>query len=155
MKKERCVFCDFLSGKRKRNVNGFPFLVLRETKYSVSFLAIDVPKKTKVNILVIPRQHYSLIEEIPGRVMLDIMKHVQFITKALKKKYSGMNIILNNGRSANQRVPHVHFHIYPRKKGDDFYRGFSGEMFREKDIKEFEKGFGEISRILNNRKPKI
>jgi len=30
----------------------------------------------------------------------------------------GINILQNNGKDAGQLVPHVHFHIIPRRPGD-------------------------------------
>ena len=145
-----CVFCDFISGNKKENINGLPFKPLEETCHSISFLAIDIPKKTKINVLVIPKKHYTFVEDVPDKIMLDLMKHSQKIIKALKKEYPGVNMILNDGWYANQRVPHVHFHLYPRKKGDKFYNGFKPLFKRNHNLKEFEKTFGEVEKLLKN-----
>lgn len=146
--REDCFFCDFVSGNRKENINKVPFMPLKETKHSISFLAIDVPKKTKVNVLVIPKKHFEFVENVPDKIMADLLKHSKLIIKSLRKKYSGVNIILNDGWYANQRIPHVHFHLYPRKKGDGFYKGFEGRFMRDKNIKELEKIHQELLKLL-------
>lgn len=151
MKKGDCIFCDFISGSRKEHINKFPFLVLRKTKHSVSFLAIDVPKRTKINILVVPKKHFQFVEDVPDSIMKDLMKHVKFLIRALKKKYPGVNIILNDGWDANQRIPHVHFHLYPRKKGDGLYRGFEGRFMRDRNLKELKEIHIEILKLLKNK----
>jgi len=47
------------------------------------------------------------------------MKTTKKISKAILKEAEGINIIQNNKAVAGQFVPHIHFHIIPRYKGDD------------------------------------
>ncbi len=149
MKKEvNCIFCDFISGNRKDNINGLPFRPLKETKHSISFLAINIPKKTKINVLVIPKEHFRFVEDVPKNIITDLMNHSQIIIKSLRKKFPGVNILLNDGKVAHQAVPHVHFHIYPRKKGDGFYKGLEKGFISNGNIKEFEKTYKEVSKLL-------
>lgn len=147
---KECIFCGFLSGKRKEHENEFPFKILKETRYSASFLSIDVPKKTKINILVIPKRHFEFFEDVPNGILKDILKHSKSIIKSLKKEYPGVNLIMNDGLEANQAVPHVHFHIYPRKRNDGFYKPFRKVMERTKNLKEFEKTYRKVSKLLKN-----
>ena len=46
---------------------------------------------------------------------------IKEVGKILMKKYNadGFNLVLNNGKVAGQIIEHVHFHILPRKKGDN------------------------------------
>lgn len=47
------------------------------------------------------------------------MKTTKKISKAILKEAEGINIIQNNKAVAGQFVPHIHFHIIPRYKGDN------------------------------------
>lgn len=143
-----CLFCDLLSGKKKNHINGLPFKILKETKYSISFQAISIPKITKINILVIPKEHYHSIESVPDKIMLDLLNHIKLVIKKLKKKYPGVNLLLNEGKDANQVIPHVHFHIYAREKGDGFFDGFNEKMIREDNKEEFEKDYKRLKKLI-------
>ena len=113
-----CLFCDFVSGKKKNNRNGFPFRFLHEMDHTVSFLSIDFPATQDGHTLVISKKHFSSLEDIPFYIQKELLGHVSLVGKALKKRHEGYNVLLNNGKSAGQYVSHTHFHVVPRNKGD-------------------------------------
>ncbi|HIH11165.1 TPA: HIT family protein [Candidatus Woesearchaeota archaeon] len=125
-----CIFCDFALKKRKKHQNGLPFLILHETKHSVSFLSTDMPATEEGHTLVIPKKHYEKLENVPAVILHDLIGHVQLISKALLIKNSASNILLNNGRAAGQRVFHLHFHVIPRNENDKI----NIEVWKEKKI---------------------
>lgn len=114
-----CIFCDFVNGKRKIQRNDLPFLILHETSNTLSFLSMSFPEKEDGHVLVIPKKHFTYIEDIPVSIQHELIDHVVLITKALRKTHEGCNILLNDGRSAGQCVFHVHYHIIPRDKDDE------------------------------------
>lgn len=70
--------------------------------------------------LVLPKKHHKDIftmgdDEI-GKLFSTVFFLAKGIVKALDAK--GLNIGQNNGRAANQIVPHVHVHIIPRYNYD-------------------------------------
>lgn len=113
-----CIFCEFISGKLKKHTNGMPFKKLHETKNSLTFLSIDFPATEKGHTIVIPKEHFNFIEDIPNRIFLDAIKETKLVSKILRQTNEGTNILINNGKSAGQKIPHVHFHIIPRNKND-------------------------------------
>lgn len=113
-----CKFCEFLRGNAMRHEKGYPFIILHETKKSVSFLSEDIPENKDAHILVIPKKHYQDMIKIPPDVLDDLIEHVALACSVIEKRHGGYNILLNNGRSANQIIPHTHFHIIPRDKHD-------------------------------------
>ncbi len=115
---QSCIFCEFVAGKRRFNVNGFPFVTLYTTEVTTSFVAIDSPPHGAGQILVIPRKHYTHIEDIPGYILHALMDHVTLACRVVREEYPACNILLNNGEEAGQTVFHVHFHIIPRCKDD-------------------------------------
>ena len=127
----RCVFCNFLKSGAKHS-NGFPFLPIHETKHSISFLSVDFPDKEDGHTLVIPKIHGRAIYDLPKAVQHDLMEHVALMSRILRKRHGGCNILLNDGKHAGQTVMHAHFHLVPRDEGDKI----KIEVWRRKEMEE-------------------
>ena len=109
--KNDCVFCKIIAGKIKANViaDEENFLVIN-----------DAYPKTEGHCLIIPKKHYTTLLDLPstiGSEFIDIAKK-QALRLIKEGKAEGFNVCQNNFEIAGQIVPHVHFHIIPRKKGD-------------------------------------
>lgn len=113
-----CKFCDFQKGKLKKHQQGYPFLILHETPNTISFLSQDIPLNKDAHILVIPKDHYSELENMPKKIRHELIDHVALATKVLKRTHGACNILQNDGKSAGQYIFHVHFHVVPRDKED-------------------------------------
>jgi len=113
----KCLFCKFINGQQRKNKN-YPFEIIHETKNTISFLSIDFPKKEDGHVLIIPKKHFKYIEDIPKKILHELIEHATIIIKTLRKTHQGCNIVLNDGKSAEQTIFHVHFHIIPRDKKD-------------------------------------
>lgn len=111
------LFTDFVE-KRQRHRSGLPFIPLHETKNTLAFMAIDIPKYEDGHVLVIPKKRYKNFEEVPPQIQKEIINSINTITKALKRTHAGYNILLNNGIEAGQFINHAHFHIIPRNIDD-------------------------------------
>jgi diadenosine tetraphosphate (Ap4A) HIT family hydrolase len=116
---KNCLFCDFVKGNWKKHRNKFVFEKLHETKRTLSFLSIDFPSPAEMHILVIPKKHYVNLEDMPKTTMHELIEHVSLASKAIRIENSGCNVLLNDGRDAEQTVMHTHFHIIPRNKNDE------------------------------------
>lgn len=114
-----CLFCEFISGERKKHTNGFPFKILKETKHSVSFLSIDFPNKEDGHILVVPKKHYATLEEVPKTILHDLIEHVALACEITKRRHDACNVLVNNGEESGQEIFHLHFHIVPRDEKDN------------------------------------
>jgi protein-tyrosine-phosphatase/diadenosine tetraphosphate (Ap4A) HIT family hydrolase len=112
------LFSDFVSGKATHR-NGYPFITLHETPHSIAFMSIDVPEKENGHVLVIPKERFIDLSEIPDAILGDLLSAIKNIGDALITDHGGYNVLLNNGRDAGQYMMHTHFHIIPRKTGDD------------------------------------
>lgn len=66
--------------------------------------------------LIVPKQHYNNLLEMPTEIVGEMYSLVPTLAKAITSVINsdGFNINQNNGKSANQIVPHVHVHIVPR-----------------------------------------
>jgi histidine triad (HIT) family protein len=71
--------------------------------------------------LVIPKTHYDNLLNMPQDEVGKLYSLVSIIAKAVVSAVSadGFNIGQNNGKSANQIIPHVHVHVIPRFKNDN------------------------------------
>ena len=71
--------------------------------------------------LIIPKDHYPNIFETPADVLGTVMATTQRIAKAVQDSIApdGINILQANGHGAAQSVFYIHFHVVPRKNGDD------------------------------------
>jgi histidine triad (HIT) family protein len=106
-----CVFCSIISGK-------LPKAILYEDRNILVLM-----DKYPINVghtLVIPKIHYDNLLLMPPSEVGKLYAIIPVIAKAVIRavKADGFNVGQNNGRAANQIVPHVHVHIIPRFKED-------------------------------------
>ena len=106
-----CIFCKIVKGE-------LPCYKVYEDEKIFAFL--DIAPVSDGHTLVIPKKHYANLEKISDDDLSCLMKAIKKIGKALKHELAvdGYNIQLNNGSIAGQIVPHIHFHIIPRKQKD-------------------------------------
>lgn len=106
-----CIFCKIVKGE-------IPSFKVYEDYNTLAFL--DIAPVNSGHTLVIPKKHYETIEGIPEDELVELIKTVKRVGKAIKDGLGieAYNIGLNNGSVAGQIVPHVHFHIMPRHVGD-------------------------------------
>jgi histidine triad (HIT) family protein len=135
-----CIFCDFASGKYKEHRNKYLFEILNETKHTLTFHSIDFPSPKREHLLVIPKKHYVNLSDCPPNVLHDLIDQVSLMSKALRLKNEGCNILLNDGRSAEQTVMHAHFHLVSRNKRD----GIKIELWKRVNVSE--KKFKELNK---------
>jgi histidine triad (HIT) family protein len=111
MNKTSCIFCSIIAGRSPvAEIYKDPdFLVLMD-KYPINL----------GHTLVIPKLHYDTLLLMPPKEVGGLYSLVTVIAKAVVSavKADGFNVGQNNGRAANQIVPHVHVHIIPRFNDD-------------------------------------
>ncbi len=106
-----CIFCKIVS-------EDLPSHKLYEDDDVLAFL--DIAPVHPGHILVIPKKHFKNIEEVPEDILCNLIKVVKKLGLALKNGmgYEAYNIGENNDPLAGQIVPHLHFHVIPRKEND-------------------------------------
>ena len=106
-----CIFCSIIN----RNLSAA--IIYEDTNFIV------LMDKYPINVghtLVIPKTHYENLLLMPHQLVGKLYHLVSIISQAVVTAVSadGFNIGQNNGRAANQIVPHVHVHIIPRFNDD-------------------------------------
>ncbi|MFP7699752.1 MAG: HIT family protein [Candidatus Phytoplasma pyri] len=106
-KNNNTIFSQIISRK-------IPSYIIYEDNEIISFL--DINQFTKGHTLVVTKQEYTNIIEVPENIFLHLFKIVQKISKTLIKTFQtkGLNIINNNGSIAGQTIFHFHVHLLPR-----------------------------------------
>ena len=130
MTQEECIFCKIALKKIKTNI-------IIENDKAMAFL--DAFPLSKGHTLVIPKAHYSKIQELDENSSQSVFNLVLKISSPIEKA-TGVNsttIAIHNGKEAGQEIPHVHIHVIPRKSGDG--AGPVHSMFRNKpDVNSFD-----------------
>ncbi len=126
---ENCIFCKIASGE-------IPATTLYEDQ---DFRVIlDLGPASKGHALILPKEHYANIYEIPeelaGKAMILAKKMANVLTRALK--CDGFNIVQNNGEPAGQTVFHFHMHLIPRYEGDQVGLTWNPGNLTEEDKEE-------------------
>jgi histidine triad (HIT) family protein len=101
---------------------------------SDSVLAIlDAFPVVEGHVLVMPRRHLVSIIEAADEDLAEVMRVVKIVAPAVMKfaRADGLNVVSNNGRCAGQVVPHVHFHIVPRREGDGLHGAWKQRKYEE------------------------
>lgn len=109
-----CKFCQIASQTT-------PSFVVFEDSISLAFL--DHRPLFPGHTLLIPKQHYETLADLPATLIDPFFRNVQLLSNAVERgmQAEGTFVAINN--RVSQSVPHLHVHIVPRKKGDGL-RGF-------------------------------
>ena len=108
---EDCPFCRIIQGKD-------PCYKIYEDEYTLAFL--DTAGDVEGHTLVVPKAHVVSLMNCPEETALQTVATVRLVVEHFVNHcgYSGVNVLSASGKSAQQSVPHMHFHILPRKTGD-------------------------------------
>ncbi|MCD4827651.1 MAG: HIT family protein [Acholeplasmataceae bacterium] len=115
-----------------------PAYIVYEDDLVISFL--DISQVTQGHTLVVPKEPYKDIYEMPENILGHTMKIVSKVSKACKEVFEieGLNILSNNGAYAGQTVYHFHFHVLPRFIDDGVSMKFPNHM-NDMTIAEYKK----------------
>jgi len=138
MKDASCIFCRIAKKQA-------PGSIIYEDETAMAFL--DTRPLSEGHTLVIPKEHYKDILEIPEEVLCHVHRISGRIAIALKKafKVDGISIFQQNGRAANQEIFHLHVHVVPRYEGQKLGRFAE---FSEANRETLDKVAAEINRYL-------
>ena len=111
MKDSNCIFCKLANGEFPTNS------IYEDDKFNV---ILDNGPATKGHCLILPKEHYADLFELPEDTAADAMKLAKKLAAHLVDKLSadGLNVVQNNKEAAGQTVRHFHLHLIPRYKDD-------------------------------------
>src|SRR3989338_5123727 len=109
--KKQCIFCQIATAKvRSRKIY--------EDEKVIAVL--DINPASKGHVLVIPKEHYSILPQIPEEEIAHLGIIAKRLSHAVLKglKVQGTSIFIANGTAAGQRAQHFMLHIIPRNNKD-------------------------------------
>jgi histidine triad (HIT) family protein len=111
--KAGCTFCDLIKGAAEVSI-------CHEDSDAIAFM--DIQPVNNGHVLVVPREHYETIFEVPAELGQHLFKVTMSLAGAVRKVTGceDINIVVNSGEAAGQDEPHYHVHIIPRRAGDGF-----------------------------------
>jgi histidine triad (HIT) family protein len=109
-----CTFCDIAAGKH-------PAHMVLANHLVAGFL--DARPVFKGHVLVVPRQHYVTLADLPGGLLAPYFEAVQLVSARLPDALGAQGSFVAINNIVSQSVPHLHTHVVPRTKGDGL-RGF-------------------------------
>jgi histidine triad (HIT) family protein len=134
-----CKFCQIAS-------RGLSSAVVFEDPVSIAFL--DNRPLFPGHTLLIPKDHYETLADLPADLLGSFFQNVQSLARAVEKGMhaEGSFVAINN--RVSQSVPHLHLHIVPRRKKDGL-RGFFWPRQEYKDDAEMEQARRAIENALS------
>ena len=123
-----CIFCKIVSKE-------IPTKILVETESCIGFL--DAFPLAKGHALVIPKNHYEKIQDLPTDINTDMFSSVHSLISKVDSLTGATLVAVHNGKQSGQEIPHVHIHLIPRSEDDS--AGAVHSMFSKKpDLSESE-----------------
>jgi histidine triad (HIT) family protein len=106
-----CIFCEIVNG----NISA---RFITQNDNAIAFL--DAFPLSKGHTLIIPKKHYSKVQDMDKINSSSIFDLMRIVTAAVEEA-TGTNastIAIHNGVDAGQEILHVHIHIIPRTLDD-------------------------------------
>ena len=104
-----CIFCKIINKEISAKI-------ISETTDTLAFM--DAFPLTKGHVLVIPKNHYEKIQDMPPEKNTALFKTLQKVLSKVDKLTNATLVAIHNGRESGQEIPHVHIHLIPRSLED-------------------------------------
>jgi histidine triad (HIT) family protein len=106
---QECIFCQIAQGK-------IPTIKIYESQNILAVL--DINPVSRGHVLVMPKQHYQFLTQLPNELLFEIVSFVKHIIPAIIQTVKSQGVTINILQGMNQAVPHVAVNIIPRFKSD-------------------------------------
>jgi histidine triad (HIT) family protein len=116
-----CIFCKIATKEILAKI-------LVETESCIGFL--DAFPLAKGHALVIPKNHYEKLQDLPTSINTEIFSTVQSLISKVDSLTGATLVAIHNGKDSGQEIPHVHVHLIPRSNDDS--AGAVHSMFSQK-----------------------
>jgi histidine triad (HIT) family protein len=108
----QCLFCKIAAGTE-------PAVVVHRDERCMAFM--DVHPLAPGHVLLIPLTHAERLDQLDTATRRHLYRAMDALVAAQRRAgfgVEGSQFIVNDGKAANQHIPHVHLHLVPRRRGD-------------------------------------
>jgi len=126
MSEDDCLFCRIVSRKTDA-------VIVYEDEETLTFL--DHRPLFPGHCLVIPRQHYETLPDLPPAAVAKFFLIVQLLSRVVPVALNAQGTFVALNNRVSQSVPHLHAHVVPRTKGDGL-KGFFWPRMKYKTTEE-------------------
>lgn len=109
-----CIFCEIIAGRA-------PAACVHQDNLVFAFL--DRRPVKKGHVLLVPRIHCAVLADLPAEDLAGYFSVAQKLCVAVERGLGADGSFVGVNNRVSQRVPHLHTHVIPRKRGDGL-RGF-------------------------------
>ena len=109
-----CKFCQIASGELSS------FVVFED---SISFAFLDNRPLFPGHTLLVPKDHYETLVDLPETLVGPFFGNVQALARAVEQGMEAEGTFVGINNRVSQSIPHLHVHIVPRRKKDGL-KGF-------------------------------
>ena len=109
-----CLFCKIVSGQVAARL-------VFEDEVSVAFL--DHRPVFLGHCLLVPKDHYETLADLPGNLLEPFFKNTQLLARAIESAMDAHGTFVAMNNRVSQSVPHLHVHVVPRRRKDGL-KGF-------------------------------
>ena len=115
-----CLFCKIINGD-------IPCYKIYENDFVLAFL--DINPDSDGHTLIIPKEHFTDLDDIDNNTLSEIFKAAKLIKKTLEEKLGCEGIVLQQNNGFVQEIKHYHLHLKP------YYRNkISIEMVKHNEL---------------------
>ncbi len=125
---QQCIFCHIATGRVASKK------VYEDDKV---VCVLDINPGNPGHVLIVPKEHYVIMPQIPE----DVLQHIGMVAKGISHaqlralKAQGTNFFIANGVAAGQRAQHFMMHVIPRMEGDQISFGLPERTMSPADMK--------------------
>jgi histidine triad (HIT) family protein len=109
-----CLFCQIVNG-------GVAARLVFEDEVSVAFL--DHRPLFLGHCLLVPKDHYETLVDLPENLVEPFFKNTQLLARAIESAMDAHGTFVAMNNRVSQSVPHFHVHVVPRRRKDGL-KGF-------------------------------
>jgi len=126
--RQACLFCKIVRGELSARI-------VFEDDECIAFL--DHRPVFPGHCLLIPKQHYETLIDLPANLIEPVFRGVQLLARAVETGMQAHGTFVAMNNRVSQSVAHLHVHVVPRRRKDGL-RGFFWPRYPYKSDEEAE-----------------